>query len=71
MLLVTGDQDTDVYPKNTVNMAKHLRQAGNSVTEKIYPDIAHIGIILSLADGFRGKAPLLEDIDTFIQSNLR
>ncbi len=71
MLLVTGNQDTDVFPKNTFNMTKQLRQAGNMVTEKIYPDIAHIGIILSLADGFRVIAPLLADIDTFIKTSLQ
>lgn len=67
MLLVTGDEDTDVYPKNTRNMAAKLRQYNDMVKEIIYPDVAHIGIILSLADGFRGKAPLLADIDKFIK----
>jgi acetyl esterase/lipase len=67
MLLLTGDEDTDVYPKNTRHLAEKLRKAGNHVTEKIYPGVAHIGIILALAEGFRDKAPTLFDIDTFIK----
>lgn len=65
-LLVTGDEDKDVYPRNTYHLAKKLRHYDNHVREHIYKGVGHIGIILSLAHGFRGKAPLLEDIDAFI-----
>lgn len=66
--LATGDEDTTVRPKNTVNLAKRLRESNVAVTEIIYPHVAHIGIILSLASGFRFKAPLLEDITRFIKT---
>lgn len=65
-LLVTGAKDTQVYPKNTINLAHKLRYYKVPVTEIIYPKIGHIGIILSLAAGFRYKAPLLEDITRFV-----
>ncbi len=67
-LLVTGDNDKEVRPKNTINFANRLRHFKVPVTEIIYPKIGHIGIILSLASGFRYKAPLLEDITYFIKS---
>jgi acetyl esterase/lipase len=68
ILLAHGDKDTEVYPKNTLHMAARLRQMGDPVTERIYPGVAHIGIALSLADGFRSKARLLADIDDFIKA---
>ncbi|MFI4919718.1 MAG: alpha/beta hydrolase [Legionellales bacterium] len=67
-LLVTGAMDTGVFPKNTINFANQLRHFKVPVMEIIYPKIGHIGIILSLAAGFRYKVPLLEDITHFIES---
>jgi acetyl esterase/lipase len=67
MLLVTGANDTEVKPKNTINMAAQLRHFHDPVTVHIYPDARHEAIILSLLNGFRGKTPLLNDIDRFIR----
>ncbi|TAL31191.1 MAG: alpha/beta hydrolase [Alphaproteobacteria bacterium] len=69
MLLVTGDADTEVKPKNTRNMAAKLQEAGNPVTVRIYPGIYHEAMVLSLLHGFRGKTPLLHDIATFIKEH--
>lgn len=66
MLLVTGDADEDVSPRNTESLTTRLRGTGNEVTERVYPGVAHIGIVLSLANGFRFKTPLLDNIDAFI-----
>lgn len=66
MFLATGIDDTDVYPKNSINFAKKSQALGNKVELHLYDNVEHIGIILSLADGFRSKAPLLEDIAAFI-----
>lgn len=67
-LLVTGDKDKDVFPQNTLNFADKLYRFKVPVTKIVYPKIGHIGIILSLASGFRYKTPLLEDITHFIES---
>jgi dipeptidyl aminopeptidase/acylaminoacyl peptidase len=64
--LASGDDDTTVYPKNTFNLAAKLNAFGVPVTEYIYPNVGHIGIIVSLAYGFRSKTTLLEDITQFI-----
>lgn len=69
MLLVHGDNDTEVLPKNTRNMAAKLREFNNPVTVHIYPEAQHQAIILSLLHGFRGKIPLLRDIATFIKEH--
>lgn len=68
MLLVTGDEDEDVLPRNTYNLAEKLTSFGNQVTVKTYSGVAHIGIALALADGFHSKAPVLEDSVKFIES---
>ena len=71
MLLVTGDKDTNVLPRNTLRLTAKLHAYSDPVIEKSYPGLAHIGIVLSLARGFRGKAPLLEDIDSFVHQQLK
>lgn len=66
MLLVTGADDEDVGPHNTRNVAEKLEALQSPVTTHYYKDTGHIGIILSLARGFRGRTPLLDDIDAFV-----
>ena len=68
LLLLTGDQDDEVGAKNSQNLVAKLREFDDPVQERIYPGVAHIGIVLALADGFRSKAPILEDIDAFIHA---
>ncbi|MBA2648150.1 MAG: alpha/beta hydrolase [Legionella sp.] len=67
-LLVAGNNDTTVNPENTISFANRLHEFKVPVKKIIYPNIGHIGIILSLASGFHYKAPLLEDIRKFISS---
>jgi acetyl esterase/lipase len=66
MLLVTGANDSTVSVRNTRNMAARLRSVGGEVEEIVYPGVGHMGIILSLARGFRGRAPLRADIARFV-----
>ncbi len=67
MLLVTGDDDDTVSPRNTEQMAERLKAVGSPVTVKIYPGVGHVGIILSLWPGFRSKTTLREDIVDFVR----
>ena len=71
ILLLTGDADKEVYPKNSINLAQKWRDNNNDATLHIYPNVAHVGIALSLADGFRSKAPTLNDIDIFVTNILK
>ncbi len=66
-LLATGADDEKVLPKNTLNLVAKLQHFNIPVIKIIYPKIGHIGIILSLAAGFRYKTTLLEDITAFIE----
>lgn len=66
MLLATGGKDNTVLARNTHNLAARLRAHGSEVEEIVYPRLGHMGIIVSLAPGFRRIAPLREDIVRFV-----
>ncbi len=69
MLLTAGEADDTVGPGNSDRMAARLTAAGNSAKVIKYPGVGHIGIILSLLPGFRGKTSLQGDMTNFIQSH--
>lgn len=69
MLLATGSDDGTVLPRNSDRMAARLKAHGNDVQVIKYPGVGHVGIILSLAPGFRGKTTLRDDMLRFIQSH--
>lgn len=66
MLLMAGADDTTVKPKNTLDLAARIRASGGPVADKIYPDLAHIGIITAFAPLFAGRAPVLDDVWAFV-----
>ena len=71
VFLATGDDDDTVDPRNSHRVKAKLESLGSPVEEHIYPGIGHIGIMLAMADGFRWKAPLLEDVAGFVDREAR
>jgi acetyl esterase/lipase len=69
MLLVAGTDDKTVSPKNSSRMAKKLQSFGSEADVKFYPGVGHIGIILSLAPGFRGNTTLRDDMTNFVMTH--
>ena len=69
MLLATGTDDDTVRPGNTTRMAAKLQSFGSEVEVKQYPGVGHIGIIVSLAPGFRGKTSLRDDVTNFVMTH--
>ena len=69
MLLETGTEDTIVSPANTSRLAARLRSLGSPVEERQYSGIGHIGIILSLLPGLRGRTHLYSDMLEFVRSD--
>jgi acetyl esterase/lipase len=67
-LLLTGDADKTVYPRNSKRLAAKLEAAGASPRLIEYPGLGHIGILLSLSRPFRWHAPVLADIRTFFEA---
>jgi acetyl esterase/lipase len=69
MLLVTGDDDDTVHPRNTKSMAAKLRAFSSPVQEIHYPGTGHVGVLLSLVPGFRGTTNLRQDMLDFIRTH--
>ncbi len=66
ILLLHGADDTTVGPYNSADLTAALKASGNSVAHTVYPDVAHVGIVLAMAKYFRYKAPTLNDTSQFI-----
>lgn len=66
-MLLHGSADTVVLPRNSEALAGRLRAGGVTVDTRAYPKLGHVGIVLALARPFRGRAPVLEDISTFVR----
>lgn len=49
MLLIAGDADTVVKPRNTLSLAENVRAAGGSATTEILPGVDHIGPLSAMA----------------------
>ena len=67
MLLAHGTADKTVGAGNSRRMAKRLGEAGNDVALIEYEGAGHLGIMLSLAHGFRHRTTLREDMLRFIR----
>lgn len=66
--LATGDADTTVYPRNTRKLAAALRSVGAKVEDRYYPGLNHADTVLALSRPFRAKAPLLDEMTTFLKA---
>jgi len=64
-LLLHGDADTRVKPRNSRKLAGLLQAAGSDVELKLYPGLGHAGILTALAIPFRRRAPVLGDVASF------
>jgi len=65
MLLLQGEDDDEVPPSNAEAMAERANAMNGSAVLKLYPDVGHSSILLSLARGSHG-APTLADTLAFI-----
>lgn len=67
-LLMTGEDDDAVFPRNTKSLTKKYREKGATVVEKIYPETDHYKIILSLASTVPIGTSIVNDIISFLNS---
>lgn len=66
LLLLVGDADTTVKPRNSESLAALMRERGGRAELIRYKGVSHIKLVLSLAAPFRYIAPTLEDTAHFI-----
>jgi acetyl esterase/lipase len=66
-LLLWGDADTTVGPRNLRGLDEALRAAGARVETKTYPRVNHVDIMLALSRPLRGRATTLADVTAFAE----
>jgi len=66
MLLVHGERDENVWPKNTRNLTAALRARDVPVTMRIYPKLGHADTVAALSLPARRRAPVLAEIAAFV-----
>ena len=65
-LLLYGEEDRTVQPRNSQALAARLRAAGVRAELRSYPKQGHVGLLLALARPFRAGAPVLADVGRFV-----
>lgn len=69
VLLLHGDDDKRVYPKNSINLARELRATGVKVELDLLPGLSHIDIIAKFTRLLRGDGKVVDRVDQFIRDN--
>ncbi|MBK8908013.1 MAG: alpha/beta hydrolase [Rhodospirillales bacterium] len=66
MLLLHGADDDTVLPKNSIEMAERVNDAGGEARLIAYDGVGHIGLILAIAAPFREQDSVYGDITAFL-----
>ncbi|MDD9924666.1 MAG: prolyl oligopeptidase family serine peptidase, partial [Rhodospirillaceae bacterium] len=69
MLLISGETDRTVRPRNSKRLATRLRETGGRADIRLYDDTGHVGLVAALAKPLRGLAPTLDDTDQFLRKH--
>lgn len=70
MLLLYGNEDKSVFRRNIDNMVEVVRKKEGKVEPHIYDNIDHVDILTAFSVPYRGKRPIMKDIDQFLRNNL-
>ena len=65
MLLIHGEKDTLVRPRNSRELAKLLETAGGEAQLKLYPEMEHNDPLIAFASPWRDRRDVVETIATF------
>lgn len=65
LLLLTGEADTTVKPRNTRALAQAVEQAGGQVQTGFYPAMDHADILIALASPWRRDRTVLDRVIAF------
>jgi acetyl esterase/lipase len=69
LLLLTGDIDTVVKPRNSKFLSAKIQELGGKQQLKIYSGVDHADIIMAVARPFREKAAVLADVTEFVTAH--
>lgn len=66
LLLVTGDTDNTVRPRNSRALARAMTDAGQPTEPVLIPDMGHVGILLALSRPFEGGGAVKRAVFEFL-----
>jgi acetyl esterase/lipase len=67
LLLLAGLDDQQVRPRNSIALARRVDDAGGQAILKLYKGLGHVGLVTAIAPAFQWRAPVLNDIVTFLR----
>jgi acetyl esterase/lipase len=67
-LLLHGEDDRTVLPRNSQHLAAALEAAGSRAQLELYPDLDHLALVAALAAPLRWLAPVLDDVTAFLRA---
>jgi len=68
-LALQGMKDATVTPDNAFDLVAKIRAAGGEADVIVYPNLAHISVVVALAAEFRWLAPVLRDSTEFFRKH--
>lgn len=68
LLLLTGDDDGTVRPRNSEVLARRINDLGGEAKVVRYPGVGHLGLIGALVPGLRWYASVLDEIDAWLSA---
>lgn len=66
MLLMHGEDDTSVWPKNTRNLAAKIRASGGAVETVYYPKLSHAWIVATLSTTLQKQSDVMRYTKDFV-----
>lgn len=66
MLLMHGEDDTAVFPKNTRNLANKIKAAGGPVETVFYPKLSHSWIVATLSTTLQQQSDVMRYSKDFV-----
>jgi acetyl esterase/lipase len=66
-LIITGDEDRTVYPRNSKRLAERLKEAGVEARLVVLKGLGHADVLTALARPLRWRAPVLETVIGFFR----
>ena len=67
LLLLHGDQDDTVFPRNAISLERHMHAVGGRVAVRRFADLGHIGVVTAFAPLFAWRAPVLATVVGFVR----
>ncbi len=70
MLLMHGEDDLTVWPRNTMHLAAKIREQGGQVKTIYYKGQGHVTIVSAMATLLNSKVTVLDDAAAFVREHM-